>query len=285
MTNHTGNVEIRPNGQALGAEIWGLDGTQPLAPALILAIKQALRDHHIVIFKNQDLSEEQFKALATYFGPIFHNPADVPVLASGNGGVAPDVVRVSNIDGYTGTGELAPHIDHQWTPYPSAGSLLYALEVPPAGGLTTWYNQHLVYETLDQATKDRIADLRLITYNPFLREEGAPRPRYRSEDEPLIAPVFPHPLVRTHPESGKKTLFLSYASEVEVVGLPREEGIALVEALRTHLFQDRFRYEHPWQVGDIVYWDNQSTLHARTSFDPSTRRVMKRVSLAGGRPF
>jgi taurine dioxygenase len=280
------NVEIRPNGAPLGAEIHGLDASEPIGAELVLRLQQGLRDHHILIFKDQDLTEDQFKALATSFGPIFQNPPDVPVLASeSSGGVAPEIVRVSNIDGYTGTGELSPHIDHQWTPYPSAGSLLYALEVPTTGGDTTFYNQHLAYESLDATTKARIAGLQLITYNPFLRKEGDPRPRYRAADEALISPVFPHPLVRTHPGSGKQTLFLGYGTEVEVVGFSREEGIALVEQLREHFNRDAFRYTHKWSVGDIVYWDNQAVLHARTAFDPSSRRVMKRISIGGGRPF
>jgi taurine dioxygenase len=280
------SIAIERLSAPLGARVKGLNGQQPLAAETVLALKRALRDHHILILEGQDLNEEQFKQLATYFGSIFQNPPDVPVLASlGAGGVAPDVVRVSNIDGYTGTGELAPHADHQWTPYPSAGSLLYALEVPATGGDTSFYNLNLVYESLDAATKRRIEGLHLITYNPFLRKEGDPRPRYREPGTPLISATFPHPLVRTHPESGKKLLFLGYATEVELVGLPYEEGKALVEQLRAHLFQDRFRYQHRWSVGDIVYWDNQAVLHARTAFDPSARRVMKRVSLAGARPF
>jgi taurine dioxygenase len=284
MTVQAEGVEIRPTGAALGASVYSLDATRRIRPEIILTLKQALRDHHVLIFKNQDLTDAQFKAFATLFGPIFQNPPDVPVLASGNG-VAPDVVRVSNIDGYTGTGELTAHADHQWTPYPSAGSSLFALEVPPAGGDTSFYNLHLAYETLDTPTKSRIADLELITYNPFLRGEYEKRPSYRDPQEKLISPVFPHPLVRTHPESGKKILFLGYKTEVEVVGLPAEEGSRLVEELRAHLHQDRFRYEHKWSVGDIVYWDNQAVLHARTAFDPDSRRVMKRISIGGSRPF
>lgn len=278
-------VEIRPNGSPVGAEIHHLDAARPLAAELVLALKQALREHGILIFKQQDLSEEQFKDFATLFGAIFHNPADVPVLASGSHGVAPDVVRVSNIDGYTGTGELSPHADHQWTPYPSAGSLLYALEVPEVGGDTSFTNLHLAYEALDPATKQRIAQLSLITYNPFLREQGSARPLYRDPGLPLIAPTYPHPLVRTHPESGKKVLFLGARTEVEVVGLSVAEGSELVSQLRAHLSQERFRYQHRWSVGDIVYWDNQAVLHARSAFDPSARRVLKRISLAGARPF
>jgi taurine dioxygenase len=285
MSTETQGVEIRPNGSPVGADILNLDAARPLAPELVLALKQAQRDHGILIFKNQDLSEADFKQFATYFGSVFQNPSDVPVLASGREGVAPDIVRVSNVDGYTGTGELSPHADHQWTPYPSAGSFLYALEVPEMGGDTSFYNLHLAYETLDQATKQRIAGLSLITYNPFLREEGAARPLYRDPSLPLISPTFPHPLVRTHPESGKKVLFLGAKTEVEVVGLSYEEGSALVTQLRAHLTQERFRYVHKWSVGDIVFWDNQAVLHARTAFDPGARRVMKRISISSSRPF
>ena len=97
--------------------------------------------------------------------------------------------------------------------------------------------------------------------------------------------VFPHPLVRTHPESGKKILYLDYTTEVEVVGLEPQEGKELIEQLRNHLHQSKFYYQHKWSVGDIVYWDNQSTLHYRQAFDPNQRRVLKRISLAGSRPF
>ncbi|MEY4578946.1 MAG: hypothetical protein RL701_3649 [Pseudomonadota bacterium] len=279
-------VEIRPNGTPVGADIYNLDATRPVPAQTILALKKAQQDHGILIFKNQDLSEAHFKAFATYFGPIFQNPADVPVLASGSQGVAPDIVLVANVDGgYTGTGELAPHADHQWTPYPSAASFLYALEVTSDGGDTSFYNLATAYETLDAATKHEIADLSLITYNPFLRGKGDSRPRYRDPSLPLISPVFPHPLVRTQPDSGKKLLFLAAASEVEVVGLSVAAGTELVERLRAHLTQERFRYTHKWSVGDIVFWDNQAVLHARTAFDPNARRVMKRISLAGARPF
>ena len=286
VTNVRG-VEIRPLAAPLGAEVYNLDATRRLPGDVVIALKQALRDHHILILKQQDLSNEQFKGFATHFGPVFQNPPDVPVLASAaqSGGVAPDIVPVSNVDGYTGTGELTPHADHQWTPYPSAGSLLYALEVPSSGGNTTFYNLNLVYETLDASLKARIENLELITYNPFLRGEKDARPRYRAEGTPLISPTFPHPLVRTHPESGKKILFLGYSTEVELVGLPASQGSELVETLRAHLHQDKFRYEHRWTVGDIVYWDNQAVLHARSAFDPASRRVLRRISIGGGRPF
>lgn len=280
------DFQITPLDEPLGAVVTGLDASQPVAPNIILSLKQALRKYDILVFKNQTLSDEQLLQFAFYFGSLFVPPDDIPVLASAPG-VVPVVVPISNVgNGYTGTGELAFHSDHKWTPYPSSGSLLYALEVPSQGGDTTWLNLNLAYEALDEFTQQRIANLQLITYNPFLGDSNAPRPQYRrGRTIPLISPVFPHPLVRTHPESGKKILNLDYATEVEIVGLDPEAGAELIEQLRAHLNQPQFYYKHKWSVGDIVYWDNQSTLHYREAFDPNERRVMKRVSLAGSRPF
>ncbi|HWA72344.1 MAG TPA: TauD/TfdA family dioxygenase [Polyangiaceae bacterium] len=279
-------VKLQHTGSALGAVVVDLDVGSPLAAEQVLALKRGLLDHHILIFKKQDLSEQQFKAFAAYFGTVFLPPPDVPVLASKEGGATPDVVLVANVDGgYTGNGELSAHSDHHWAPQPSAGSLLYALEVPQVGGDTSFYNMNLAYETLDTDTKRRIESLRLITYNPFLWPKDGPRPKYRLEDQPLISPVYPHPLVRTHPDSGKRVLYLDAATEVEVVGLPKQEGNKLIEELRAHLEQERFRYTHRWSVGDIVYWDNQAVLHARTAFPADQRRVLKRISIAGSRPF
>lgn len=279
-------VGLEQTGGALGAVAVDIDVGAPLAAEQVLALKRGLLDHHILIFKKQDLSEAQFKAFAGYFGSVFSPPADVPVLASKDGGATPEVVLVANVEGgYTGNGDLSAHSDHHWAPQPSAGSLLYALEVPQTGGDTSFHNMHLAYETLDSETKRRIESLQLITYNPFLWPKDGPRPKYRFEDKPLISPVFPHPLVRTHPDSGKRILFLDAATEVEIVGLPKQEGAKLVEELRAHLEQPRFRYRHRWSVGDLVYWDNQAVLHARSAFPAQQRRVLKRISLAGGRPF
>jgi taurine dioxygenase len=255
-------------------------------PEVILQLKQTLRDRHILIFKEQKLFDDQLFNFSLYFGDLFVPSDETPVLAS-KPGETPVVIPISNVDGgYTGTGELTFHSDHKWTPRPSSGSLLYALEIPSVGGNTYWLNTNLAYEALDEATKERIADLQLITYNPFLQDRSQPRSLYRLDKTiPLISPVFPHPLVRTHPETGKKHLYLDAATEVEIVGLEPETGAALIEQLRQHLTQHQFYYQHKWSVGDIVYWDNQATLHYREAFDPNERRVLKRVSLAGSRPF
>jgi len=287
MANPAEHLELlTPTGAPLGAVVHAVDASRKLSAEVILALKQGLLDHHILIFEGQDLSDDQFKAFAGYFGSTFNPPPDVPVLASKEGGATPEIVLVANVDGgYTGHQELSAHSDHHWAPLPSAGSLLYALEVPPRGGDTSFYNMHLAYTTLDAATRRRIDDLSLITYNPFLDRQGDARPSYRATPKPLISPVFPHPLVRRHPNSGKKILYLDASTEVEVVGLPASEGEALIAELREHIGSGRFRYTHRWRVGDIVYWDNQAVLHSRSAFDAGSRRVLKRISLAGSRPF
>lgn len=268
-------IQITPLDAPLGAVVTELDTSQPLKPATILELKQALRDRHILIFKHQALTDQQLFNFATYFGDLFVPLDETPVLASAPG-VTPRIVSISNTEGgFTGTGELEFHSDHHWTPYPSSGSMLYAIEVPPTGGDTYWLNLNLAYETLDDATKAQIADLQLITHNPFLP----------SHTPALMRPTYPHPIVRTHPESGKKILYLGVGTDVELVGVDPAAGAALIAQLRAHLNQSQFYYKHKWSVGDIVYWDNQATLHYREPFQSKYRRVLKRISLAGSRPF
>ncbi|MFZ4698997.1 MAG: TauD/TfdA dioxygenase family protein [Candidatus Methylumidiphilus sp.] len=278
--------DITPTGGPVGAVVSGLDLSQALPPEAILRLKRAWSEHLILIFKDQLLSDAQYIAFATYFGHVFYPPDDVPVLASSADGSVPEIVLVANVEGgYTGSGELSPHIDHHWTPYPSKGSFLYALEVPTEGGDTYWSNAYQVYDDLDEALKRRIDGLQLITYNPFKRQPGEKRPTYRDLSQPPLSEAYPHPLVATHPETGRKLLYLDYATEVEVVGLNPAEGAALIANLRKHLIQTNYYYRHQWSVGDIVLWDNLATLHYRPAFDPNQRRVLKRISLAGGRPF
>lgn len=282
---------IEPLDAALGARVRGLDAAGAITPAQVLALKAALRDHRILVFHGQRLTDPQYLRFATLFGSVFQPPNDVPVLASDPyGGNTPAIVKVSNDeDGVLGTRELTAHSDHHWTPWPSSASLLYAEAVPRAGGDTTWVDAIAAYEALDDATKTAIDGLQLITYNPFLRRlhplPSGQAPLYRTPDIAPLTPHEAHPLVRTHPESGRKLLFLDEATEVEVVGVDPAWGQALIERLRVHLAQPRFAYTHRWQVGDIVHWDNQATLHARTGFDAGERRLLKRISLAGSRPF
>lgn len=280
---------IQPLTAPLGAEVIGLDGRVDPSPRQILELKQALRDHHILIFRQQRLDDEQYLRFTSWFGSVFQPHPDFAVLSSGADGKAPEIVKVANTeDGELGNFALPAHVDHQWTPTPSAGSLLYALEVPDQGGETTWTNLALAYDALDEDTRREIDGLRLINYNPFVRlKNGGYNGGFVTYRTPDIEPIqgTEHPLVRTHPESGKRLLYLSVHSEVEIPGYDPQQGAALIARLREHLQNPRFSYSHKWQVGDIVYWDNQATLHARNAFPANQTRRLKRISLAGSRPF
>lgn len=286
-TTASQSVEITPTGGPVGATVTGFDASVPLAAETILALRQAFAEHQVLIFKGQTLTDDEFLRFATCFGGVFQPPEDVPVLASDSQGKPPDVVLVANTEGgYTGSGELSAHSDHHWTPYPSKASLLYALEVPAVGGDTWWSNQYQVYDDLDEELKLRIEGLQLITYNPFVRRLKGGEPRlYRDPVQPPVSEAYPHPLVGTHPETGRRFLYLDAATEVEVCGLGSREGEALIAALREHAAHPQYFYTHQWSVGDVVLWDNLATTHYRPAFNPDFRRVMKRVSLAGGRPF
>jgi taurine dioxygenase len=279
-------LKITPTGGAVGAVVTGLDVSKPISASVLLWLKRAFAEHLILIFKDQLLSDDDFRRFTTYFGHIFYPPNDVPVLASASSGSTPDIVLVANIEGgYTGSGELSAHSDHHWTPYPSKASFLYALEIPKSGGDTYWSNQYKVYADLDEETRQQIEHLQLITYNPFKREFGSERPLYRTPDIEPVSNAFAHPLVGTHPETGRKFLYLDEATEVEIVDFDPVEGQKLIAKLRAHQKQSHYFYQHRWSVGDIVLWDNYATLHYRPAFNPEERRVLKRISLAGGRPF
>lgn len=284
----TQNFSVTKTDKAIGAVIGNIDLTQPVNRQQFEQLQQAWNEHHILIFKGQSLTDDDLFNFATYFGDVFHPPVDVPVLASNTEGAAPAVVAVSNQQGgYTGSGELTPHIDHQWTPRPSKASFLYALQVPSTGGDTSWYNLALAYDTLDEETKQQIAHLTLFTYNPFARRAAGSTQftRYFDPANPPFGLQFSHPLVTTHPDSGKKILYLSRDTEVRIPELSLEEGKALIEKLRAHAFRDELRYEHKWQVGDVVLWDNRSTAHSRTAFPETEIRNLHRISLAGQRPL
>ncbi|MCB8877987.1 TauD/TfdA dioxygenase family protein [Acidisoma silvae] len=283
------DFRITPIIGSLAAEVRGVDSRGSVRPAQILAVKAALKEHLVLVFKDQQPEDDDFLRFTSYFGAVFTPPRNSPVLGGNASGQVPDIVLVSNVDeGVLGNRELTAHSDHHWTPVPSSGSLLYAIEVSKNGGDTTFHNLAAAYDALDDGTKREIDQLQLITYNPFLRATKklpGSSALYRTPDIEQLTPFEVHPLVRTHPESGRRLIYLGEATEVEIVNYDPAAGAALIARLRAHILEPRFRYAHRWTRGDIVYWDNQITLHGRSAFDPNERRVMKRISLAGSRPF
>ncbi len=287
-------IEITPTGSTLGAVITGVDASRSVAPDVILQLKQAWRDHHLLIFKQQTLTDDQLLAFASYFGDILQQPAYVrrgetePYLPPLVLTLANAAAEESSVNILPNHRELLPHIDHDWLPVPSSGSLLHAVQLPEGGGPDTyWVNLEQAYDELDDATKQQIANLQLRHFNFYgkYRDEYA-EPTYAAGRQPEPGErVATHPLVRTHPDTGRKILFLNAAGDVDVVDYDHVEGTKLIARLREHIKQPHLAYQHHWSNGDLLYWDNQATAHYRPAFDANATRVLKRVSLRGSRPF
>ena len=187
---------------------------------------------------------------------------------------------------YLGHQEVLPHSDHQWLRCPSAASVLYAIDIGENAASTTWTDMVEAYNLLDAKTQEVISNLKLITFNPFYRPFGSVSAKYvdRSKDIPP-GDTFAHPIVRTHPITKEKILYLHDSYEMEFEGLFYEEGSELCSRLISHIQGLTCRYEHHWKNGDLVLWDNQATLHYRPAFGAEIRRVLKRVTIGGGIPY
>lgn len=282
-------LHYTPNKNDVGVRIHGIDLARPMSAPTTLEIQRLLHQYKLVIFEQQGLEDGQLCAFAHRFGPPFVSTKGNPVL--GGEEHLPNVIIVGNRaseygQAYLGYQEVLPHSDHQWLRCPSAASLLYAIDIGRGSSTTTWTDMAAAYALLDDAIKARINDLQLITYNPFHRPFGSVRARYAdSRIEQVPGEVYPHPLVRTHPSTGEKVLYLHAAYEMELLGVGYDEGCMLIDALHRHIEQVECKYEHVWKNGDIVMWDNQATIHYRPAFAQTVRRVLKRVTLAGSIPF
>lgn len=267
---------------ALGAEVTGVDLCSSLSEQIVSSIRQAWLEHMVLRFRGQSLSDPQLLAFSRRFGeldPPGPNPYGRPYLAA-----HPEMNVISNIReggapiGGLGDGEAIWHADMTYVEKPPMAAMLYALEVPPSGGDTYWANMALAYETLPGELKPRIAGRRAVhdaTYN----SAGERRRGYAEVTDPRQAPGARHPLVRIHPETGRKCLFLGRRRNSAIEGLPLEESEALLDRLWAHATQERFTFRQQWRAGDLVLWDNRCTLHRRDAFDPAARRLMHRTQI------
>jgi len=281
-------LKITPQENGIGVIVNNHNLSEFLSSDNVSKIQDLLNKYRLIIFQNQNLTDNQLKEFAHRFGSPFVPDINSPVLGSKDSANA--IVIVGNqaheyTHSYLGHQEVLPHSDHQWLQRPSAASLLYAVDIQENAAPTIWIDMVQVYNDLEFETKQAIKDLQLITYNPFHRPFGSVSGKYvDSRIEIPPGEVFEHPLVRTHPNTHEKILYLNIAYEMEIIGIPYEEGSQLVAKLHNHIISSKYRYEHNWKNGDLVFWDNRATLHYRPAFDATTRRVLKRVTVAGEIP-
>jgi taurine dioxygenase len=283
-TRHAEPFQIVPTGAPLGAFVRNMDLSCDPPPEVMEAIRRAFAEHLVLIFRDQQLSQERLLAISEWFGPVHVPREDFPALG---GEDQPLVVPISNCveGGVLETHELAPHSDLQYLPVPSLGSVLYAVEIPARGGDTAWSNLYQAYDELDEPTKERLRGVRIWAANPYagkyaIRNLAGPHQKFVDHElEP-----FPHPIVRTHPVTGRRALFVgSYEGGLLDLDDP-EDAPALLERLRRHVARPHLYYTHRWRPGDLLIWDNRCTNHRRTAFDASERRVMYRVQIEGTIP-
>jgi len=281
-------IQIKKIGEALGAEVSGVDASKPVSADTFAAIRKAWLDNLVIRFRGQKLTDPQMLEFSRLFGeldPPGPNPYGKPFLPR-----HPEMNVISNVKeggvpiGGLGDGEAIWHSDMTYVDTPPSAALLYALELPAEGGDTYWANMYLAYEALPADMKKRIEGLKAIhdaTYN----SAGIRRKGYDDVTDPRRAPGAHHGLVRRHPETGRKCLFLGRRRNSYIVGLPLEESEAMLDTLWAHATQPRFAFCQQWQVGDLMIWDNRCTLHRRDPFDPNARRVMHRTQIKGDRPY
>ncbi len=277
-------LEVRPIVPAVGAEVVGIDLTD-LDEAGFAAIKAAWLRHSALLFRDQKLSDADLVAFSRRFGALDM----APVNERGRTVVAdhPEVYVVSNIKGpdgapigSLGAGEASWHTDMSYLPKPPDASLLYALEVPETGGDTWICGLHAAWEALPADLRRAVAGRR-IKHDGTYNSGGYLRAGMTDSDDPVTSPGTPHPIVIEHPENGRPTLYLGRRRNAYVVGLPLAESEALLDALWAHATRPEFCFAHRWRVGDLLMWDNRSTLHRRDAFPADSRRLMHRTQISG----
>ena len=269
---------------AVGAEVSGVDLAR-LNDAEFAAIEQAWNRYSALLFRDQKLTDDDLLAFSRRFGELDPPPIQEHGRQSPEG--YPEVYVVSNVlddrgapIGALGAGEAVWHTDMSYLALPPDASMLYALEIPPSGGDTWVLGMQAAWAALPSVLKAKLRDRRIKhdgTYNSggFLRKGVTP------SDDPHQAPGAWHPAVLRHPVTGAPSLYLGRRRNSYVEGFAPAESAALLDALWMHIEHPEFRYQHRWRVGDLLLWDNRSTMHRRDPFDERTRRVMHRTQIKG----
>jgi taurine dioxygenase len=281
-----GTMAIIPTGAALGAEVTGVD-LRHVDAGIFAALHRVWLDHEVLLLRNQQLTDGDLVAFSQRVGAL----EQAPIQENGRRFVPghPEIYVVSNVveDGVAigslGSGEAAWHTDMSYLPEPPMASVLYALETPASGGETGFTTMTGAYAALSDVLKRRIVGLRVKhdgTYNSggYLRAGVAPT------DDPRTSPGTLHPLVCLHPETSKTGLYLGRRRNAYIDSLSIEASDALLDEIWAAATEDALTWYHEWRPGDLVMWDNRTTMHRRNAFDAGTRRVMHRTQIKGATP-
>jgi taurine dioxygenase len=276
-------ITVTPTGAALGAEVGGID-LRRISDADFAAIHRAWLEHLVLLFRGQSLNDDDLTGFSRRFGKLDF----APIQENGRRFVEghPEIYVVSNVIengeaiGSLGAGEAVWHTDMSYLEDPPKASMLYAIEIPPAGGNTGFTNMYQAYEELPDALKRRVAGLR-VKHDGTYNSGGYVRQGVTPTDDPREAPGTYHPIVCTHPETGRQCLYLGRRRNAYLEGLEVAESEALLDEVWRYATRDELTWYNTWRVGDVVLWDNRCTMHRRDPFDALSRRIMHRTQMKG----
>lgn len=285
MTTAALSIGVRPLSPALGAEITGVDLSEKLSAGTVQQIRDAWNRYIVLVFRGQDLSMEQQLRFASYFGELGERKRSKTGLKKSEEGVLQTnrhTLLVSNMKldgkpiGAFGEGEMWFHIDSGYAERPYRYTFLYGMEIPSRGGNTRFANMYLAYDRLPAEMKAKIAGRTALHVHEYKRAERAALP-----DDVVDAPHWHHPVAITHPETGRKALFVDRLMTARIDGLGREESEDLLTRLFDHTENPEFIYEHVWSLKDFIMWDNRCVVHARTDFPREENRLLRRCTVEG----
>ena len=273
---------ITPLTDHTGAEVIGLDFTEPIDAEDRAVLRRTFAEHHVLVMRDQHFTPDQFEAAVQLFGEVQpHDKKERHVPGH------PGVDYVCNdeiVDGRRIIPGETFHTDHSNHPRPPKATTLFAVELPSSGGDTQYVNMHDAFDDLPDDTKQRIDGLKAV--HVYL-SKYSPRPlgKISEESRRNLPPSGIHPLVRRHPENGRKALFLNPVRMESIVGMEDKEALALIDDLMRHATQKKYEYRHKWRDGDWVLWDNRSVMHqANPDYDMNQRRYLYRLLLKGETP-
>jgi taurine dioxygenase len=282
-TTKASQATVIPTGRTLGAEIRGGD-LRAISEDDFAVIHRAWLDHLAILFRGQELTDEDLIEFSKRFGDLDW----APIQETGRRFVEgyPEIYVVSNVMengvpiGSLGAGEATWHTDMSYLTDPPKASMLYALEVPPSGGNTYFSSMYGAYESLPDELKRRIEGVQLKhdgTYN----SGGYVRQGVTAVEDPVASPGTYHPLVCTHPETKRRLLYLGRRRNAYIQGLSLAESESLLDELWSYATREELAWHNEWRVGDLVMWDNRCTMHRRDPFEATARRVMHRTQIKG----
>ena len=285
-------LEITSTGAALGAVVSQLDLTQPLETETVERLRNAWLDHIVLVYHGQDLSDLQLLNFTRYFGELEYPPSKLLNYSQGSGqkaGIPLEINVISNVVengkkiGQLGHAEAKWHTDTPFVERPPAASVLHALEIPPTGGNTSFMNMYAVLEALPTSLLAKIEGKK-CKHDVSHTSDGVLRHDFGESATAKECPGPWHPMVRTHPDSGRKALYLGKRAWAYIEGTATEENEEILDAIWAFAERPEFVYEHVWTQGDVVMWDNRCAMHRREEFDDSERRIMHRSQLCGDIP-